>query len=247
MYGRYSLDKVGLNLANQGETIKDFLAKLGDEAINILKPDEDNVIPILDDEWFEDDIVNLFYDFIKASFGEMHFRKNLAFVEECLGKGVRQYFTKDFYKDHIQRYKKRPIYWMFSSPKGYFNVLIYMHRYTPDTLNIILNSYLREFIEKLELQRKQMLNQEASGSATEQNKARKQIDKIDAMLADCRLYEVEILYPLASERIEIDLDDGVLVNYNKFGKAIALVDGLNDAKTKKKVREFDWIDTTKIK
>jgi hypothetical protein len=94
---------------------------------------------------------------------------------------------------------------------------------------------------------KGVLNQEASGSATEQNKARKQIDKIDAMLADCRQYEVEILYPLASERIEIDLDDGVLVNYNKFGKAIALVDGLNDAKTKKKVREFDWIDTSKIK
>ena len=201
----------------------------------------------MDDEWFEDDIVSRFYEFLKASFGEKNFRKNLAFVEECLGKSTRQYFTKDFYKDHIQRYKKRPIYWMFSSPKGYFNVLIYMHRYTPDTLNIILNSYLREFMEKLELQRKQMLNQELSGSVTEQNKARKQIEKIDAMLADCRQYEVEILYPLASERIEIDLDDGVLVNYNKFGKAIALVDGLNDAKTKKKVREFDWIDTSKIK
>ena len=87
-----------------------------------------------------------------------------------------------------------------------------MHRYTPDTLNIKLNSYLREFIEKLEMQRKQMLNQEASGSASDQNKARKQIDKIDAMLVDCRQYEVEILYPLASDRIEIDLDDGVLVN-----------------------------------
>ena len=248
MFGRYSLDKEGLILASQGETIEDYLQRVGKQIGELsFVPDEDNIIPILDDEWFEDDIVNRFQEFLKASFGEKNFRKNLAFVEECLGKDIRKYFTKDFYRDHVQRFKKRPIYWMFSSPKGYFNVLVYMHRYTPDTLNIILNSYLREFIEKLELQRKQMLNQEASGSATEQNKARKQIDKIDAMLADCRQDEVEILYPLASERIEIDLDDGVLVNYNKFGKAIALVDGLNDAKTKKKVREFDWIDTTKIK
>jgi hypothetical protein len=248
LFGRYSLDKDGLILATQSQTIESYFNKVGrSESELSFIPDEDNIIPFLDDEWFEDDIVSRFNEFLKVSFGEKNLRKNLAFVEECLGKGVRQYFTKDFYKDHVQRYKKRPIYWMFSSPKGYFNVLIYMHRYTPDTLNIILNSYLREFIEKLELQRKQLLNQEASGSATEQNKARKQIDKIDAMLADCRQYEVEILYPLASERIEIDLDDGVLVNYNKFGKAIAPVDGLNDAKTKKKVREFDWIDTTKIK
>ena len=248
MFGRYSIDKDGLILSNRAESIDDFFLKVGTvkEKLSFV-PDYDNVIPILDDEWFEDDIVSRFHEFLKASFGENNFRKNLAFVEECLGKSVRQYFTKDFYKDHIQRYKKRPIYWIFSSPNGYFNVLIYMHRYTSDTLNIILNSYLREFIEKLELQRKQMLNQEASGSASEQNKARKQIDKIDVMLADCRQYEVEILYPLASERIEIDLDDGVLVNYNKFGMAVALVDGLNDAKTKKKVREFDWIDTTKIK
>ena len=248
MFGRFSLEKEGLILCNKNEDLECYLNKIG-KSISELSfcPDEDNIIPVLDDEWFEDDIVSRFYEFLKASFGEKYFKKNLTFVEECLGKNVRQYFTKDFYKDHIQRYKKRPIYWMFSSPKGYFNVLIYMHRYTSDTLNIILNSYLREFIEKLELQRKQMLNQEASGSATEQNKARKQIDKIDAMLADCRQYEVEILYPLASERIEIDLDDGVLVNYNKFGKAIALVDGLNDAKTKKKVKEFDWIDTSKIK
>jgi hypothetical protein len=248
LFGRYSLDKEGLILATQSETVESYFNKVGRSKSELsFLPDEDNIIPILDDEWFEDDIVSRFHEFLKASFGEKNFRKNLAFVEECIGKTIRQYFTKDFYKNHIQRYKKRPIYWMFSSPKGYFNVLIYMHRYTPDTLNIVLNDYLRKFIEKLELQRKQMLNQEASGSATEQNKARKQIDKIDAMLADCRQYEVEILYPLASERIEIDLDDGVLVNYNKFGKAIALVDGLNDAKTKKKVREFDWIDTSKIK
>jgi hypothetical protein len=248
MFGRYSLDKEGLILANQGETLKEYLIKVAKnkEELSFI-PDEDNVIPVLDDEWFEDDIVARFHSFLKASFGEKEFQKNLAFVEECIGKDIRKYFVKDFYKDHIKRYKKRPIYWMFSSPKGYFNVLIYMHRYTQDTLNAILNGYLREFIGKLELQRKQHEHTVVNGSPAEQNRAQREIDKIDDMLADCRKYESEILYPLAGERISIDLDDGVLVNYNKFGAAIAPVDGLNDKKTKKKVMEFDWIDTTQIR
>jgi hypothetical protein len=212
----------------------------------IFMPDQDNIIPILDDEWFEDDIVARLYAFLKASFGENQFQKNLAFVEDSLGKDIRKFFNKDFYPDHIKRYKKRPIYWMFSSPKGSFNVLIYLHRYTPDTLNKILNSYLREFIEKLTLQRKQYEHIENNGTPAEQNKATKEIDKIDIKLADCKQYEIEILYPLASERIALDLDDGVLVNYNKLGKAVAEVAGLNDKATKKKVKEFDWIDTNRI-
>jgi hypothetical protein len=248
MFGRYSLDKEGLILANQGETLKEYLSKVSKNKEELsFMPDEDNVIPLLDDEWFEDDIVARFHSFLKASFGEKEFQKNLAFVEECLGKDIRKYFVKDFYKDHIKRYKKRPVYWMFSSPKGYFNVLIYMHRYTQDTLSTILNGYLREFIGKLELQRKQNEHTVVNGSPAEQNRAQREIDKIDDMLADCRKYESEILYPLAGERISIDLDDGVLVNYNKFGAAIAPADGLNDKKTKKKVMEFDWIDTTQIR
>jgi hypothetical protein len=248
MFGRYSLDEEGLILADQGDCLNDFMAKIGKSQGDLsFIPDEDNIIPILDDEWFEDDIVARFYAFLKASFGEKEFQKNLAFVEECLGKDIRKYFVKDFYNDHIKRYKKRPIYWMFSSPKGSFNVLIYLHRYTPDTLNKILNSYLREFIEKLTLQRKQLEHIEVNGTPFEQSKARKEIDKIDFKLADCKQYEAEILYPLASERIALDLDDGVLVNYNKLGAAVALVSGLNDSKTKKKVKEFDWIDTTQIR
>lgn len=248
MFGRYSLDKEGLILANQGESLKEYLIKVEKSQTELsFLPDEDNAIPVLDDEWFEDDIVARFHDFLKVSFGEKKFQKNLAFVEECLGKDIRKYFVKDFYKDHVRRYKKRPIYWMFSSPKGYFNVLIYMHRYTPDTLSTILNGYLREFIGKLELQRKQQEHTVVYGSPTEQNKARKEVDKIDEMLADCRKYESEILYPMAGERISIDLDDGVLVNYNKFGAAIAPVEGLNDKKTKKKVMEFDWIDNKQIR
>jgi type II restriction/modification system DNA methylase subunit YeeA len=248
MFGRYSLDKEGLILANQGESLKEYLIKVAKSPEQLVFiPDEDNVIPILDDEWFEDDIVARFHAFLKASFGEQQFQKNLAFIEDCLGRDIRKYFTKDFYPDHIKRYKKRPIYWMFSSPKGSFNVLIYLHRYTPDTLNKILNSYLREFIEKLTLQRKQFEHIQTNGAPAEQNKATKEIDKIDIKLADCKQYEIEILYPLASERIALDLDDGVLVNYNKLGKAVAEVAGLNDKATKKKVKEFDWIDTTQIK
>lgn len=247
MFGRYSLDKEGLILANQGESLQDYLAKIGksENEVSFL-PDDDNIIPVLDDEWFEDDIVGRFHAFLKASFGEKNFRKNLDFVEECLGKNMRKYFTKDFYKDHIKRYKKRPIYWMFSSPKGHFNVLVYLHRYTPDTISIILNSYLREFIEKLNLQMKQLKQVEISGSASEQAKARKEMDKLDLMLDDCREYE-EILFELASERIALDLDDGVLVNYNKMGKAVAAVPGLNDKKAKDKVKKFDWIDTSLIR
>ena len=84
-----------------------------------------------------------FREFLRVTFGEAHFQENLAFIEEALGKDIRKYFTRDFFNDHVKRYKKRPIYWLFSSPKGTFNALIYMHRYTPDTVNVLLNDYLR--------------------------------------------------------------------------------------------------------
>lgn len=247
MFGRYSLDKEGLILANQGETLQDYLSKIDRQESELsFIPDEDNIIPILDDEWFEDDIVGRFYEFLRASFGDQNFDKNLSFVEESIGIDIRKYFVKDFYKDHIQRYKKRPIYWMFSSPKGSFNVLVYMHRYTPDTLNQILNGYLNEYREKLKTRMETLNHLMISGTPSEQNKASKEKDKIQLVLLELQEYEREVLYPLATERISIDLDDGVLVNYNKFGKAIAPVAGLNDKKTKEKVMEFDWIDVTTI-
>jgi len=248
MFGRYSLDKEGLILANQGETLQDYLFKVEKQESELsFIPDEDNIIPVLDDEWFEDDIVGRFHEFLRASFGDQNFEKNLTFVEESIGKDIRKYFVKDFYKDHIQRYKKRPIYWMFSSPKGSFNVLVYMHRYTPDTLNQILNGYLNEYREKLKTRMETLDHLMISGSPSEQNKAAKEKDKIQFVLLELQEYERGALYPLATERISIDLDDGVLVNYNKFGNAIAPVSGLNDKKTKEKVRKFDWIDTTTIR
>ncbi|MFB9862456.1 BREX-1 system adenine-specific DNA-methyltransferase PglX [Rufibacter immobilis] len=244
MFGRYSLDKPGLILANQGETLHDYLQKLEKQEQDIsFLPDIDNIIPLLDDEWFEDDIVARFHEFLKVTFGETNFAKNLAFVEECLGKEMRRYFAKDFYNDHIRRYNKRPIYWMFSSPQGSFNVLIYMHRYTPDTVNNILNKYLREYQEKLRTRREHLDRVEVSGSATEKAKAVKDRARIDQVLLELQEYEREILYPLATDRLAIDLDNGVLVNYNLFGKAVKLVPGLNDPKTKKKVAEFDWVKT----
>jgi type II restriction/modification system DNA methylase subunit YeeA len=243
MFGRYSIDKDGLIIANQGESLDDYYQKIGKSEIQVgFAPDKDNIIPILEDEWFEDDVVTRFYQFLKVTFGEKGFQKNLAFLEDQLGCTVRKYFTKEFYADHIQRYKKRPIYWMFSSPKGYFNVLIYMHRHAPDTINIVLNDYLRSFIEKLKVRLETLKHIETTGSPAEKTRALKEMDKINAMLLDCHDYERNILYPLATERIAIDLDNGVLVNYNCFGKAVKEITGLNDAKTKKKVREFDWID-----
>ncbi len=136
---------------------------------------------------------------------------------------------------------------MFSSPKGAINVLIYMHRYTPDTLNNILNKYLKEFIGKLKTHKEHLQQIQVNCSLSEKSKAIKENDSIDKMLIELQEYERDILYPLATDRIVIDLDDGVLVNYNKFGKAIKEVSGLNDPTTKKKVKEFDWIDKTTIK
>jgi type II restriction/modification system DNA methylase subunit YeeA len=247
MFGRYSLEKDGIVLANQEDNLEIFLSKIGKPESDIsFLPDEDNIIPILDDEWFEDDITARFYTFLKASFGVANFDKNLAFVEECLGKDVRKYFVKDFYADHIKRYKKRPIYWMFSSPKGSFNVLIYMHRYTPDTLNNILNDYLIEYREKLHNRIEHLDHLIVSGTSLEQTKAQKEKDRLKLVLIELLEYEREVLRPLAIERIKIDLDEGVLVNYNKFGQAIKEVAGLNDKATKKKVREFDWINVEEI-
>jgi len=247
--GRYSLDKEGLILANQGETLQDYLSKVGKiESEVTFLPDDEAIIPILEDKWFDDDIVGRFYDFLKVSFSADTFTENLQYLEEQIAKDVRKWFIRDFYPDHIKRYKNRPIYWMFSSPKGHFNVLIYMHRYTPDMVSTILHDYLKPFISKLEAHLSNLDNQlmTAGLSSAERKKLEKEQSKTRDAIDDCMLYERETLLDIAQRRIEIDLDDGVLVNYNKFGKAVKKVAGLNDAKAKKKVRGFDWIDTSLI-
>ena len=201
---------------------------------NSFPPNEDNVIPILDGDWFTDDISERFKQFLKVAFGADHYEANLRFVEESLNiKGkrnysIRDYFLGEFYSDHVRRYKKRPIYWLFSSPKGSFNALIYMHRYRPDTVSVVLNDYLREFRAKLTSHKNHLeaVSISASASQGEKTKALKEIEKVTKMIAELEEYEREVLYPLATEQVEIDLDDGVKVNYPKLGTALKMIPGL---------------------
>jgi type II restriction/modification system DNA methylase subunit YeeA len=228
MFGRYSLDKPGIILANQGESLENYLLKVPTPSF---LPDDDNVIPIIDFEgdWFEDDITERFKAFLKVTFGEEHFTENLTYVEEAIGKDIKKYFVKDFYSDHVKRYKKRPIYWMFSSPKGSFNALIYMHRYQSDTASVVLNDYLREFRTKLEARKQSYEQIEISASASQKDKTQaiKAIAKINKVLEEVNDYEHDLLYPLAGKNIEIDLDDGVKHNYPLFGKAVKKIPGLS--------------------
>jgi len=225
MFGRYSLDAPGLILADRSPSLQPYLNQIPTPKF---MPDSDNVIPIVDGDWFEDDIVTRFRQFLRVAFGERHFEENLRFVTEALGvKDLRDYFVKSFYKDHVQRYKKRPIYWLFSSPKGSFNALIYMHRYTPSTVSTVLNEYLREFKAKLEATLGQQERLAAGGGTPRQQAAaQKEADRIRKMLLELDEYEHDVLYPLASRQIEIDLDDGVKLNYPKFGAALKKIPGL---------------------
>lgn len=232
MFGRYALDKPGLILANQGETIEDYLKQIPEPSF---PADDDNVIPMLDGDWFTDDITERFRQFLRVAFGEEHYEENLRFVEQGLNiKGkrnysIRDYFLKEFYADHVKRYKKRPIYWLFSSPKGSFNALIYMHRYQPHTVGTVLE-YLRDFKnEKLQARKNHLEAVSISARATqsEKTKALKEIEKINKILAELDDYERDVLYPLATEQVEIDLDDGVKANYPKFGAALKKITGLS--------------------
>ncbi len=225
MFGRYSLDKPGLILANQGETLADYLKQIPEP---IFSADDDNVIPMLDGDWFTDDVTERFGKFLKVTFGEAHYEENLKYIEQALGKDIRKYFLKDFYNDHLKRYKKRPIYWLFSSPKGTFNALIYLHRYRSDTVSVVLNDYLREFRAKLSAHKIHLeaVSISGSASASEKTKALKDIENHRKILDELDTYEREVLYPLATEQLEIDLDDGVKVNYQKFGEALKRIPGL---------------------
>ena len=216
LFGRYSLDTPGLILADQGSSIQDFLNVVPQPTFS---PDEDGVIPITSGEWFTDDIVTRFRSFLAAAFGKEHLEANLRLIEDSLGKSLRQYFVKDFYKDHCRRYSNRPIYWMVSSRpdnKASFQALIYLHRYTPDTLNTVLGDYLREFQAKL---RTEIGHLERSKTVADQKRA----DTYRKALTECEDYERDTLFPLASRRLPIDLDDGVLVNYLRFSKALQKV------------------------
>jgi type II restriction/modification system DNA methylase subunit YeeA len=228
MMGRYSPDHPGLILANAGDTLREFLEKVGKPLAELtFAPDEDGIIPVLDGEWFEDDIVARTRDFLRATFGEATLRENLRFIEDSLGKDLRKYFLTDFYKDHLQTYKKRPIYWLVQSPRKGFSVLLYLHRYTRDTMNLVLNRYLRDYQVKLRNRLAHLTQVQATApTAREKTEARKEADKLTKTLHECEEWERQTLLPLAQARIELDLDDGVKVNYLKLGEALAPIAGL---------------------
>ena len=225
MFGRYSLDHPGLILANQGDTVQTYLDRIPEPSF---APDRDNVIPLFEEDWFEDDAYQRFREFLSLTFGPDRLVENLEFMKRALGKEVRAYLAKDFYADHVQRYKKRPIYWLVSSPKGAFQALIYMHQYTPDTLNITLNDYVRALRDKLEAGQRaaKALEINPDASAAEKNRAKRDIDRFAKQIAEVTEWERDTLYPLAVERIPIDLDDGVKANYPKFPGVLKPIKGL---------------------
>ena len=215
MFGRYSLDTGGLVYAG-GEW---------DESKYVtFKPDNDNVIPVLDGDYFDDDITERFYKFLIAAYGKATFQENLRFVENALGMKVKDYFVKGFFKDHCSTYKNRPIYWMFASPKGTFSALMYLHRYDRNTVQSMRNDYLLPFRAKLVARREELAGKasDTTGivSAKEKLSATKQLDKLALQIKEIDDWERDIVYPQCASPIEIDLDDGVKVNYQKLGKVL---------------------------
>lgn len=218
MFGRYSLDNEGLAYAggNWDESkYKTFL------------PDADGIIPITDEEYLEDDIVTRLYSWLKVVYGEETLEENLDFIAKALGgKGnssreiIRNYFLKDFFKDHCKIYQKRPIYWLFDSGKqNGFKALIYLHRYTPDTIGNLRVDYLHKMqrVYESEIGRMQdMIDHSANSREVAVSTKRK--EKLQKQLKECRDYD-EMIAHLALSRIELDLDDGVKVNYHKIQTA----------------------------
>lgn len=229
MFGRYSLDVDGLVLADQGATVDDYLAKMPNSDHVTFMPDSDNVLPITDDEYFDDDIVRYFIDFVRTVYGEETLEQNLAFIAEALGgKGtsrevIRTYFLKDFFQDHCQTYKKRPIYWLFDSgKKNGFKCLVYMHRYQPDLLARIRTDYVHEQQERYRAQIGYANDALVSAERGERVRLDKRIKKLNDQLKETIAYE-ENLHHLADQMIKIDLDDGVKVNYAKFQDVLAKI------------------------
>lgn len=218
MFGRYSLDVDGLAYAG-GEwdngKYKSFL------------PDRDGILPITDEEYLEDDIVSRLCDWLKAAYGADTLEENLDFIAGALGgKGnssreiIRNYFLKDFFKDHYKAYQKRPIYWLFDSGKqNGFKALIYLHRYTPDTIGNLRVDYLHKMQRVYESEINRMQDMiDHSTNAREVAASTKRKEKLQKQLKECRDYD-EMIAHLALSRIELDLDDGVKVNYEKIQTA----------------------------
>ena len=213
MFGRYSLDVDGLAYAGGEWDAGKY---------KTIIPDRDNIIPICDDEYFDDDITGRFVNFVRAAYGEDTLEENLRFIADALGgKGtprevIRSYFLNDFYADHLKTYQKRPIYWLFSSgKKNGFKALIYMHRYQPDLLARMRTDYVHEQQERYRTQIKLLEESVESAPPAEKIRLNKRLTKLHDQELEIRQYE-EKIHHLADQMIAIDLDDGVKVNYAKF-------------------------------
>lgn len=213
MFGRYSLDVDGLAYAG---------GKWDDSKYTTFIPDADNVLPITDEEYFTDDIVGRFVEFVKVVYGTDTLEDNLAFIANALGtKGtspravIRNYFLNGFYADHVKIYQKRPIYWLYDSGKqNGFKALIYMHRYNADTSGLVRADYLYKMEQVYESEIARMDDAIAHGASREVAQATKRKEKLVKQLKECKDYD-DRLGHIALARIPIDLDDGVKVNYDK--------------------------------
>lgn len=220
MLGRYSLDVEGLAFAGGEWDASKYKTYI---------PDKDGILPITDDEYFGDDIVGRFEEFIKTVYGEDTLEENLRFVADALGGSgssrevIRRYFLNDFYADHLKTYQKRPIYWLFDSgKKNGFKCLIYMHRYRPDTIARIRTDYVHEQQSRYRTAIADLEKRIANASTAERVKLTKQLAGIKAQADELHSYE-EKIHHYADRMIPIDLDDGVKVNYAKFADVLAKI------------------------
>ncbi len=214
MMGRYSLDRKGLILANQGDGQKEYEALVPNSRFAI---DDDGIIPLMSvNNELTDHITLRFKTWLSIAFGEENFMDNLNFVEHALDKRLEDYFLKDFWKDHKKMYQNRPIYWLLSSKKGVFQCIAYMHRMNAYTAEKVRTQYLLPHIEWLITRQAEMQANAANLSARE----RKELDAIGKQIDECREYH-DRLHVIADRQIAFDLDDGVLVNYAKFGDVLA--------------------------
>lgn len=239
MFGRYSIYKEGLIYAGgkwnyNGYENMAWIAEGKPEVLSFYSkthffPDQDNIIPISDDEYFVDDIVHKFIEFVGVVYGTENLHENIKFIADALGgKGqpkdvIRKYFLNDFYKDHCKIYQKRPIYWLFDSgKKNGFKALIYMHRYQPDTIARIRTDYVHEQQSRYRTAMADLEKRIDNAATGERVKLNKELNKLQAQAEEIRVYE-EKIHHLADQMISIDLDDGVKHNYAIFKDVLAKI------------------------
>ncbi len=220
LFGRYSLDVEGLAYAG---------GEWDSSKYQTIIPDADNILPICDDDYFEDDLTGKFVDFVRVVYGEDTLEENLKFIADALGgKGtprevIRSYFINDFFADHCKTYQKRPIYWLFDSgKKNGFKALIYLHRYQRDLLARMRTDYVHEQQERYRTQLSHLADALEHASGADKVRLTKQQKKLQDQSRELQTYE-EKIHHLADQNIELDLDDGVKYNYALLGDVLAKI------------------------